>query len=75
MELDYGLFMAESAGLLNTKESRLNKVCKELSGIHAGNDFDKGAIEIIVEQVLRKNKLSWCELTYSEQRRVLGHLK
>lgn len=75
MELDYGLFMAESSGFLNTKESRLNKACKELSDINIGYNFDNDAIKMIVEQVLYKNKLSWNELTYSEQRRVLGHLK
>lgn len=75
MELEYGLFMAERAGLLNTKESRLNRVCQELHSIRISNKWDEGAMEILVEQTLRKNELNWNELSYNEQRRVLDSLR
>ena len=31
MDLEYGLFMAERAGLLNTRKSRINRACAELN--------------------------------------------
>lgn len=33
MDLAYGLFMAESEGLLNTRTGKINAVIKELQGV------------------------------------------
>lgn len=69
MRLDYGLFMAERAGLLNTKESRLNRACKMIkeAGIRFSHSGD-------AEHILSDNGLQWSELTDREQRRVLDCL-
>ena len=75
MKLEYGLFMAERAGLLNTKESRINRACAELNEVRIGNKWDEGAMEVLVNQILRKNELDWNELTHSERRRVLDSIK
>lgn len=75
MDLGYGLFMAERAGLLNTRKSRINRVCAELNEIHIENKWDKGAIEILIEEILHKNELHWNELTYKEQQLILDSIK
>lgn len=70
MDLGYGLFMAERAGLLNTKESRLNRACSQIkrAGVHINHPDD-------AEQILAQNKLQFSELTHSEQQRVLDCLR
>lgn len=70
MDLSYGLFMAERAGILNTKESRLNRACKMIrqAGISIHHPDD-------AEHILVENKLNFHELTHSEQQRVLDCLR
>ena len=70
MKLEYGLFMAERAGLLNTKESRLNRACSQ---IKKANITMSTLGE--VEQILAENELHFNELTHSEQQRVLDCLR
>ena len=75
MNLAYGLFMAEQEGLLNTRESRINRTCAELNEIHIKNKWDKEEIEVLIEEILHKNELDWNGLTYKEQLLILDSIK
>lgn len=70
MKLEYGLFMAERAGLLNTKESRLNRACSQLREANV-NIYNSTA----VERILAENELDINELSQREHQRVLDCLR
>jgi hypothetical protein len=49
MRLDYGLYMAEAEGLLDTRESRINAVINDfVTGARRGEDINDGEFQFIV---------------------------
>lgn len=64
MRLEYGLYMAEAEGFLNTKKSKINAFIKDLKNIkNQGlnpNDY--------ILKLLEKNNLTLEELTEEEAR-------
>lgn len=70
MDLDYGLFMAETEGYLNTRESKLQKVIKEVKRYPA-----ETMPESVFKLVLIENGIKPSSLTSRELNRIKNAIK